>query len=292
MGLQSAIMVLTQSAGTDSQIVSQWKKFLNNVTPDLLGFVWNIVVALLIWVIGRKLVKLVLKLVNKIFDRQDTEISVRKFMDSLIRYAGYVFIFLCIYDQIGLPMTSLIAVLGSASLAVGLALQGSLSNFAGGVLILLLRPFKVGDYIIEDNKKNEGTVDAIGIFYTTLLTIDNKKVLIPNGTLANSSLTNVTSQEKRRIDLKVGISYESDLKKAKEIMLKLLEDTPETIQEKGTQVFIAALEDSAVMVEGRIWVSAEDYWPVRWRLTENIKLAYDDAGIGIAYNQLDVHLRS
>lgn len=291
MGSLSGVMLLTKTAETGSKSITEWTKIFEKLSPYLLDAGKNILVAILIWVIGKKLVKLVLRLVSKLLETQGTEISVRKFLYSLIRYGGYSLLALCIYDTLGLPMTSLIAVVSSASLAIGLALQGSLSNFAGGVLILLLRPFKVGDYIVEDSKKNEGTVDTIGIFYTTLLTVDNKKVLIPNGTLANSSLTNVTGQQHRRIDLKVGISYDSDLKIAKEIMLNLLSATPEAMEEKQIQVFIASLEDSAVVVEGRIWVNSADYWPVRWRLTEDIKLAYDEAGINIPYNQLDVHLK-
>ena len=160
----------------------------------------------------------------------------------------------------GIATTSAVAVLGSAGVAVGLALQGSLSNFAGGVLILLLKPFKVGDYIIEHSHNNEGTVTEISIFYTKLLTVDNKLIVIPNGTLSNSSLTNVTNKDRRRVDLVVGIAYEADIRTAKDVIYAVAEKTG-------------------------------DYWPARWRMTENIKYALDAKGISIPYQQIDVQIK-
>ena len=185
----------------------------------------------------------------------------------------------------------MVAVLGSAGLAAGLALQGSLSNFAGGVLILLFKPFKVGDYIIEDAHKNEGTVSEIMIFYTKLATGDNRTVVIPNGTLANSSITNVTQQDKRRVDLYVGISYESDMKKAKELLAELAKKEMARLPEEDLLVFVDALEDSSVRLGCRLWVAVGDYWAVKWRLTEQIKEVFEENQIEIPYNQLTVSLK-
>ena len=169
-------------------------------------------------------------------------------------------------------------------MAVGLALQGSLSNFAGGVLILLLKPFRVGDSIIEHSGGKEGTVTEISIFYTKLLTIDNKVVMVPNGTLSNSSITNVSTMEKRRVDLVVGIAYEADIRTAKEA-------EEARLPEEEILVFVDELGDSSVNMGVRIWVKTEDYWSARWRLTENIKYALDSHNISIPYPQMDVQIK-
>ncbi len=250
----------------------------------------NIGIAVLIWIVGRKVIKWVKVLINKGFDRHQTDITVRKFLNSCINYILHTILFLIILNQIGIPTASVVAAIGSAGLAVGLALQGSLSNLAGGVLILLLRPFRVGDYIVEDTKKNEGSVESIGIFYTTLLTPDNKKVVIPNGILANNSLTNVTGQTQRRLDVKVGISYDSDIKLAKTIMEDLLVKQDARVREKELLVVVSELASSNVVIEGRMWVEASAYWKTRWYLLEEIKIAYDKAGIEIPYQKLDVNI--
>lgn len=183
---------------------------------------------------------------------------------------------------------SLIALFGSAGLALGLALQGSLANFAGGVLILLMKPFKVDDYIVTAS--GEGTVAVIGLVYTTLLTVDNKKIVIPNGTLANSPLTNVTTMEKRRLDISVGIGYQADLKKAKKVLQRIYENHPEIIKEDGITVFVDSLGESSVLLGARGWVSTGTFWQTKWEITEEIKLAFDREGIEIPYNYLNVQM--
>ena len=176
-------------------------------------------------------------------------------------------------------------------MAIGLALQGSLSNFAGGVLILLLKPFVVGDYIIEDSQKNEGTVKEIQIFYTKLSTVDNKTIVIPNGTLANTSLTNVTAKDVRRLDLSIDISYEADLRKAKEIIEGLLKEDDSILKEEEILVFVDQLGASSVVIGTRAWVKTDEYWPTRWRLLEEIKLALDENHIEIPYQQITLHMK-
>ena len=183
------------------------------------------------------------------------------------------------------------AALASCGVAIGLALQGSLSNFAGGVLILLLKPFVVGDYIVEDNKGREGTVKEIQLFYTKLLTVDNKTVIIPNGALANTSITNVTEQDKRRLDFAVGISYDADLKMAKQLIEELIRKDEDVLQNEDVSVFVDTLGDSSVVIGARGWVKKDAYWTAKWRLTENIKLTLDDNGIEIPYNQVVVHVK-
>ncbi|MDE6608404.1 MAG: mechanosensitive ion channel, partial [Lachnospiraceae bacterium] len=191
---------------------------------------------------------------------------------------------------LGVDAASVVAVLGSAGVAIGLAIQGSLANLAGGVLILLMKPFKVGDYIIENTGGNEGTVEEIQLFYTRLVTPENKIVVLPNGNLSNSSLTNVTYAPDRRLDIKVSISYHSDIKMAKEVLLKILEEDAFTLKEKDMLVYVDELADSAVILGVRCWFQNEDYWAGKWRITENVKYAMDENGIEIPYPQMDVHI--
>jgi len=169
-------------------------------------------------------------------------------------------------------------------------MQNMLGNFAGGVIILLMKPFKVGDYIICGQE--EGTVAAIGLVYTTLNTMDNKQIVLPNGNLSNTSLTNVTAQEKRRLELKVGISYQSDLKKAKDILYGLFEAHPLIKKDQDLIVFVDQLGESSVVIGARGWVETGNYWSVKWELTEKVKLAFDEAGIEIPFRQMDVNVKS
>ena len=193
-------------------------------------------------------------------------------------------------SSFGLDAASVVAVLGSAGVAIGLAVQGSLSNLAGGVLILALKPFRVGDYIRESYSGKEGTVTEIQIFYTKLVTPDNQTVILPNGNLANNSLVNVTTQEVRRMDISVGISYNADLKRAKEVLLRVLTEDTAVLKDKDMLVFVDELADSCVKLGVRCWFRQEDFWQGKWRVTENCKLSLDENGIVIPYNQLDVHL--
>lgn len=268
------------------------KEYIDKLVPGLLGFGLRVVIAVLMYVIGGKLIKWVRKLLKRALERSNVDEGVRQFLDSCTKMTLYFILVLIVINQLGIETTSVVAVLGSAGLTLGLALQGSLSNFAGGVLILLFKPFKVGDYIIEDTHKNEGTVSEIMIFYTKLLTVDNKVIVIPNGVLANASLTNVTKQKKRRLDLSVGISYDADMKQTKQILQELLTEDTARIPEEEVIVFVDALEDSSVKLGARIWVNAEEYWQAKWRLTEAMKERLDDAGIEIPYNQLTVSLIS
>lgn len=266
------------------------QQLMNQLLPGALAFLLNIVIALILLIIGRKLIKMVLKLLNRSFERAGTDLSLRGFLNSLIKVILYAVLVMIIADQAGIPTTSFLAVLGSAGLAIGMALQGSLSNFAGGVLILFLKPFRVGDYIVEDSKGNEGTVEAIDLFYTHLVTTDNRKIVIPNGTLANTSLTNVSAKEIRRLDLKVGISYSADLRKAKELLKQILDGRENILKDQDITIFVDSLGDSSVNIGFRGWVKAADYWTEKWAVLEQVKLVFDENGIEIPFNQLDVHV--
>ena len=216
----------------------------------------------------------------------------KQFIHAFIKGALYVLLIFIILTLFGVTTASVVAVLGSAGLTLGLALQGSLSNFAGGVMILLMKPFKVGDYVIEDTNKNEGTVEEISLFYTRLKTIDNKSIVIPNGTLANNSMTNVTAAEKRRLDLTVGISYQADIRQAKEVLNQVILNEPACLLEEETKVFVSELADSCVIMGIRIWVKTEDYWDVYFALNENLRTCFEKHGVEMCYDHLNVHLVS
>ena len=270
--------------------INRLTKYISDKIPELIDFAIGVVLALLVFWIGAKLIKWIRKLIRISMEKASVDKGVRQFVDSLVKFILYAILIFSIGSKFGLDTTSVAAALASCGVAIGLALQGSLSNFAGGVLILVLKPFVVGDYIVEDNKGREGTVKEIQLFYTKLLTVDNKTVIIPNGSLANTSLTNVTAQDKRRLDLSVGISYDADLKMAKELIEGLFRADEDILKEEGINVFVDTLGESSVVIGARGWVKKEAYWTAKWRLTENIKLTLDENGIEIPFNQVVVHV--
>lgn len=266
--------------------------YFKNMLPDLLSFLIQLVIAVVILLVGIKVIGVIVKMLRKTMEKGNTEAGVITFLCSLVKYALYFVLCMIILSQFGVTTGSVVAVLGSAGLTVGLALQGSLQNFAGGVLILLLKPFTVGDYIIDNGSKDEGTVSAITIYYTKLLTIDNRMILIPNGSLSNSSITNVTRMEKRRVDILVGVAYEANLAKVKKVLEQVVASEPAVLAEEAKDVFVSELADSSVNMGIHVWVKTEDYWTAKWRMTENIKNALDENGISIPYPQLDVQVKN
>lgn len=264
--------------------------FFDKILDYVLTLGKNILLALLIYIIGRRLMKWLLKLLSKSLEKGKIEPMVVKFVGSIVKIALHVVLLVAVVAVLGIPTTTFVTLLGTVSLTVGLALQGSLSNFAGGVLILVFKPFHVGDYIVACG--SEGTVVGIDVFYTKLSTIDNKIVVIPNGTLANTSLTNVTAEKIRRLDIQIGIGYESDIKKAKEVLGQVIALSGAAIEEKGVNIFVAALGESQITMETRIWVEASRYWETKWQLLENYKLALDEHGIEIPFNQMSVTVKS
>ncbi len=295
IGTSTEAMEVLSDAQTGLQEVAEnpgiIRTWLEGLVPDLLNFALQVVIALVVYVIGGKIIKLILKMLSRGMERRGTDEGVKQFLLPLVKYSLYVILIFIIMGLFGIATTSAVAVLGSAGVAVGLALQGSLSNFAGGVLILLLKPFRVGDYIVEHSGGKEGTVTEISIFYTKLLSADNKMILVPNGTLANCTVTNVSGMEKRRVDVEVGIAYEADIRTAKEVLKKVAAEDEARIKEEEPIVFVDSLGDSSVNMGVRIWVAAENYWSTKWRLTENVKYALDEAGISIPYPQMDVQIK-
>lgn len=268
------------------------KQFLYDMPEKALHLGIRVLLALVFFFVGSQLIKLLRKLVKKSMTKADVELGAIQFVDSFLKTALYIVLILFLANSFGMDAASIVALLGSAGVAIGLAIQGSLSNLAGGVLILTLKPFRVGDYIQESATGKEGTVTEIQIFYTKLLTVDNKTVILPNGTLANNSLVNITAQKFRRLDVTIGVSYKADLKKAKDVLFNILQQDEAVLKEKEMVVFVDDLGSSSVIIGMRGWVKQEDYWMTKWRVTENCKLALDEAGIEIPFNQLDVHFNN
>ncbi len=266
------------------------ERFIQELPEKALHLGTRIVLSAIVLFIGVQLIKVVRRLVKKSLERGSADQGVIQFIDSFLKFSLYVVLLITIASGFGLDAASILALLGSAGVAIGLAIQGSLANFVGGVLILMLKPFKVGDYIKEDTNGNEGTVISIELFYTKLTTVDNRVIVLPNGTLANSSLTNVTACDSRRLDLKVGICYDADIRQAKEVLQKVLEEDEGVLKAKEHFVYVDELAESSVNLGIRCWFSMDGYWQGKWRLTENVKYALDEAGIGIPYPQMDLHL--
>ena len=256
--------------------VNQLTQYVQDSIPGLITFGLKVLAALVAFFIGRLVIRWIRKIVRRSFERSGADKGVEQFVDSLLKYGLYALLVFSLISSLGFDTTSVAAVLASGGVAIGLALQGSLSNFAGGVLILLLKPFVVGDYIIEDTNRKEGNVKEIQIFYTKLSTIDNKTIVIPNGMLTNNSITNATAKDERQLDLRVGISYDADIRQAKSVIENLLIKDECIIKNEQINVFVHELADNAVVLGIRAWVKNEKYWETRWRLLEEIKILLDE----------------
>lgn len=266
------------------------EKFLSELPEKALHLGLRILLAFVFFMVGVQIIKLLRKLVKKSLVRGKVDVGVQQFTDSFIKAGLYILLIFLIAGSFGVDAASVVALVGSAGVAIGLAVQGSLSNLAGGVLILILKPFVVGDYII-DSEGREGTVTEIQMFYTKLLTADNRTVVLPNGNLANGSLVNVSTDKYRRCDIPVGISYQADIRTAREAIMELLARDPAVLKDRDMRVVVDALGDSAVQLIVRCWFTNEEYWDGRYRLTEGIKDTLDRAGVQIPYPQMDVHVQ-
>lgn len=267
---------------------SALEEMVKSLMPFLQTLLFNLIVSIVIFVVGRKVIALILKILRDFLTRTGIDAGIRDFLVSAAKMLLYLLLIFMIVGQLGINTASIVTVIGAAGLAISMSLQGSLSNVAGGILILLMKPFKVGDYIMTGF--GDGTVRTIGLVYTTLLTIDNRTLSIPNGALSNSAIFDASAMPERRLDISVGISYDSDLRKAKEIMEQVYRDNPSVIADKDINVHVSSLDDSAVVIECFGWVSGSDYLKAKWSITEEIKLQFDAQGISIPYPQMDVHL--
>ena len=261
---------------------------LKKLYPFFLALAYDIAIVVITLFIASQVIRFFSKMLDKFLKRINIDIAVRRFLLSTLKVALYALVVLGLAERIGISSASIVAILGSAGVAIGLAWQGSLSNFAGGMIILFSHPFSRGDYIITP--KAEGIVDTIGIIYTILLTPDNKRISIPNGALANDVITNVTANDIRRIDIAVGVSYDTDIRKAKKLIKDAFDENGLVLKNNEILTYVSDLASSAVMLGGRAWCKTEDYWTARWGIIEEIKIKFDKNGIEIPYDQLEVHI--
>ncbi len=258
--------------------------------PGVAAFLVKIIVCIVIYIIGKNVIGWVVKTVRSMLLRTKMQTGAATFIVSMVKIFLYLILIFGLAMQFGVKESSVAALVASGGVAIGLALQGGLSNLAGGFLILLFQPFEVGDYILAQGE--EGTVQKIEILYTTLHTIDNRKVIIPNGNLANNVIVNATGADRRKLDITVGISYEDDISKAKQVLLQIIEHSEYVIREQEAQVFVSELGDSSVVMGLRCWVRTEQYLPALWQMNEQIKNEFDRAGLHIPFPQMDVHVRA
>jgi len=247
----------------------------------------NIALAIVVFIVGRLIAKGLVKVLEGLLVRAKVDAMLIEFIGSIASAALLLFVIIASLDMLGVNTTSLIAMLGAAGLAVGLALQGSLQNFASGVLLIIFRPFQVGNYI--DAGGVSGTVEKITIFNTIMLTPDNREIIVPNAAVYGGTITNFSARATRRIDLVFGIGYGDDVKKARDIMVQTMESDERILKDPAPTVAVSELADSSVNFVVRPWVNASDYWDVKWDLTEKIKLAFDAQGVSIPFPQMDVH---
>jgi small conductance mechanosensitive channel len=248
----------------------------------------NIVTAIVIYIIGKIIVGVLINVFGKVMARSKYDEMLIDFVKAILRVILMLFVIVASLNQLGADTTSLVAILGAAGLAIGLSLQGSLQNFAAGVMLLVLRPFKAGDFV--DAGGDSGVIKSISIFTTVMTTPDNKEIIIPNGAIYGGNITNYSAKETRRVDMVVGIGYDSDLKKAKEILNEMVAADDRVLKDPAPTVAVAELADSSVNFVVRPWVATDDYWGVKFDFTEAIKLRFDAEGISIPFPQMDVHV--
>ena len=265
-----------------------WERLWQTVKTVGATSIFKILLAVAILIVGSKSIKLLLRLLNKSRGYTGLDESVRSFLNSFIRVVLYAVLYITAATALGVPETSLVTALASCGLAVGLALQGSLSNFAGGIMILIFKPFKIGDYIVSG--EFEGTVREINVLYTVIITIDNCKVTIPNGSISNAPVTDVTGLPTRRMDIPVGIAYAADIDKALSALLGVAADENNVLKSPIPEAMVDSLGESSVNLILRVWVATENYWDVRYRLTKRVKETFDRNGIEIPFPQMDVHV--
>lgn len=245
--------------------------------------------ALVIFYIGRMVVNRVAKVSSRVMISRGMDETLVNFVVSILRWVGLLFVVIAALSQLGVDTTSLVALLGAAGLAIGLSLQDSLGNFAAGVMIIIFKPFKKGDFV--DAGGAMGTVESITIFTTIMTTPDNKEIIVPNGTIMGGNITNFSARPTRRVDMVFGIAYDDDLLKAKQLLEEIIAADDRVLAEPAAVVTVGELADSSVNFLVRPWVNAADYWAVMWDTTEAVKLKFDAEGISIPFPQMDVHMQ-
>jgi len=262
--------------------------YTNKAVGMIMEYGPKLLLAIAVLIIGLWVIKMVLRGVRKAMEKGRTDISLQRFLLSLVSILLKALLFISVASMVGIATTSFVAILGAAGLAVGLALQGSLANFAGGVLILLFKPFKVGDFI--DAQGHAGSVHSIQVFHTILKTPDNKTIIIPNGALSNGSIVNFSTESQRRVDMSFGIGYTDDIAKAKSIIKRLVDSDQRILQDPAPAIVLSELADSSVNFAVRVWCNASDYWGIFFDMQEKVKLEFDKKGVSIPFPQQDVHV--
>ena len=285
---ESVVGDAVKEATDQVSIVGQYIQKLTDWCMSKLG---SIVVAVIFMVVCFKLVKLLLRILRKSFERSKLDPSVAGFFISAVKIVLNVLIVLTAASIVGLQITSFITILGTAGVTLGLALQGSLSNLAGGLLILILKPFRVGDYIVETTTHCEGTVVSIDIFYTRLITFDNKSVVIPNGNISNTSLVNVTEHDMRRVDIPFSVAYDSDMEKVKRVTIETIKDVDGYLPDEQILFYIDEFADSGINMYVKFYATIEKFFDAKWDAMWKLKKAFDENDIEIPFNQMDVHMK-
>ena len=285
---ESVVGDAVKDATDQVSIVGQYIQKLTDWCMSKLG---SIVVAVIFMVVCFKLVKLLLRILRKSFERSKLDPSVAGFFISAVKIVLNVLIVLTAASIVGFQITSFITILGTAGVTLGLALQGSLSNLAGGLLILILKPFRVGDYIVENNTHCEGTVVSIDIFYTRLITFDNKSVVIPNGNISNTSLVNVTEHDMRRVDIPFSVAYDSDMEKVKRVTIETIKDVDGYLPDEQILFYIDEFADSGINMYVKFYATIEKFFDAKWDAMWKLKKAFDENDIEIPFNQMDVHMK-
>ena len=270
--------------------LTDFQSILEKFIDKIISFVPSLIGAIIVLFIGVWVSRFIRKFVKRLMAARSVDVTIQNFVNELLRWVLYIILFLTVIQKVGVPVSSFLGALAAAGVAIGLALQGSLSNFAGGIMLLILKPFRIGDSI--ETKGHVGTVERIGMFYTTLVKFGNERVIIPNGPLFSDNIINYSQNTTRRHNIIVGIGYGSDLKKAKEILYRLAKECPTALQEPPAVVYVEELADSSVNLSLRIWSNTENYLETRFYLIEQIKLTFDKEGIEIPFPQRDVHIIS
>lgn len=270
--------------------LNDFQSFFGKFMDKIIGFLPSLIGAIIVLFVGVWICRLIRKFVRRLMIARSVDITIQNFVNELLRWVLYIILFLTVIQKVGVPVSSFLGALAAAGVAIGLALQGSLSNFAGGIMLLILKPFRIGDSI--EVKGHLGTVERIGMFYTTIIKFGNERVIIPNGPLFSDNIINYSQNPTRRDNIIVGIGYGSDLKKAKEILYRLAKECPTALQEPPAVVYVEELADSSVNLSLRIWSNTGNYLETRFYLIEQIKLTFDKEGIEIPFPQRDVHIIS
>ncbi len=281
-------MFLCHSNFTKRRIYMEFAQILDKAKELVTLYGVNVIAAIVIFIVGRWIAKAMKGVTKRILEKNDVDATLVGFVSNLTYFALLTFVVIAALSKLGIQTASFIAVIGAAGLAIGLALQGSLSNFAAGVLMLIFRPFKAGDYI--EGGGTAGVVEEIHIFTTQLRSPDNKTIIIPNSKITSDNIVNYATKDTRRIDLIFGVGYSDNLDKVRQVISDVLSQESRILNEPETQIVVAALADSSVNFAVRPWVKSEDYWPVYFDLTEKMKKRFDEEGISIPFPQRDVHL--